>query len=144
MKSLGGNRRAVVAVTVWEHWLCCLGLVRKRRDFSSEEVSECVSVLLLLCFGVQGVMLGWVSVEDDEVLISVWPIKSLGFECYCLSHASFAARGEKPIAGRVSGPFLNLKSVNRAGLLIHSMPEGPEIVTMIGWPVKHGHFCFNK
>ena len=26
---------------------------------------------LLLCFGVQGVMLGWVSVEDDEVLISV-------------------------------------------------------------------------
>lgn len=26
----------------------------KRRDFSSEEVSECVSVLLLLCFGVQG------------------------------------------------------------------------------------------
>lgn len=32
---------------------------------------ECVSVLLLLCFGVQGVMLGWVSVEDDEVLISV-------------------------------------------------------------------------
>ena len=93
MKSLGGNRRAVVAVTVWEHWLCCLGLVRKRRDFSSEEVSECVSVLLLLCFGVQGVMLGWVSVEDDEVLISVWPIKCLLFEYYCLTHAIFMARG---------------------------------------------------
>lgn len=43
----------------------------KRRDFSSEEVSECVSVLLLLCFGVQGVMLAWMSVEEDQVLISV-------------------------------------------------------------------------
>lgn len=28
-------------------------------------------LFMLLCFGVQGVMLGWVSVEDDEVLISV-------------------------------------------------------------------------
>jgi len=103
-----------------------------------------MSVLsLLLCFGVQGVMLGWVSVEDDEVLISVWPIKSCVLSTTVWITRACAAREKqkKPtgLSGSVRvgseeacvGPTLKLKSKKRAGVLIESMREGPKEETIL-------------